>query len=57
MTFNTGQSADNSYSTDDLGSHGVLAWIDSQNLIGASTITIDPNVFEVDLYVNQDGVL
>ena len=56
VTFNTGQSADNSYSTDDLGSHGVLAWIDSQNLIGASTITIDPNVFEVDLYVNQDGV-
>ncbi len=56
VTFNTGQSADNSYSTDDLGSHGILAWIDSQNLIGASTITIDPNVFEVDLYVNQDGV-
>ena len=56
VTFNTGQSADNSYSTDDLGSHGVLAWIDSQNLIGASTITIDPNVFEVDLFVNQDGV-
>jgi len=57
VTFNTGISADNSDSGDDLGSHGILAWINTANPhTGASTITIDPNVYEVDLYVNQDGV-
>ncbi len=57
VTFNTGTSADNSDSGDDLGSHGILAWINSANPhTGASTVTIDPNVYEIDLYVNQDGV-
>jgi hypothetical protein len=57
VTFNTGIYGDNSNSGDDLGSHGILAWINSQNpIIGASTITIDPDVYEIDLYVNQDGV-
>ena len=57
VTFNTGISADNSDSGDDLGSHGILAWINSANPhTGASTVTIDPNVYEIDLYVNQDGV-
>ena len=57
VTFNTGISADNSDSGDDLGSHGILAWINSANPhTGATTVTIDPNVYEIDLYVNQDGV-
>ena len=57
VTFNTGTSADYSVSGDDLGSHGILAWINTANPhIGASTITIDPDVYEIDLYVNQDGV-
>ena len=54
--FNTRDNADNSYSGDDLGSHGILAWISTEDIIGASTVTIDPNVFEIDLYANQDGV-
>ena len=46
VTFNTGIYGDNSNSGDDLGSHGILAWINSQNpIIGASTITIDPDVY------------
>ena len=57
VTFNTGNYADDSDSGNDLGSHGILAWINTQNpIIGASTVTIDPNVYEIDLYVNQDGV-
>jgi hypothetical protein len=57
VTFNTGNYADYSNSGNDLGSHGILAWINTQNpIIGASTVTIDPNVYEIDLYVNQDGV-
>ena len=44
-TFNTGNYADDSDSGNDLGSHGILAWINTQNpIIGASTVTIDPNV-------------
>ena len=57
VTFNTGSSPDYSNSGDDLGSHGILAWINTPNPhTGASTVTIDPNVYEIDLYVNQDGV-
>jgi len=33
-----------------------LAWISNEKIVGASTLTIDPNVFEIDLFVNQNGV-
>ena len=62
VIFNTGDSADNSNSEglcnncEDLGSHGILAWIDTSKTIGVSTITIDPEVYEIDLYANQEGV-
>ena len=58
VTFNTEDLADDSYSINDLGSHGVLAWTSSEStkVIGISTITIDPDVYEIDLYVNANGV-
>ncbi|MCH1524578.1 MAG: hypothetical protein L7S41_05480, partial [Candidatus Thalassarchaeaceae archaeon] len=58
VIFNSEDLADDSYSINDLGSHGVLAWTsgESTKVIGISTITIDPNVYEIDLYVNENGV-
>ena len=58
VIFNTEDNADNSDSGSDLGSHGVLAWTsdESTKVIGVSTITIDPDVYEIDLYVNENGV-
>ena len=58
VIFNSEDLADDSYSINDLGSHGVLAWTsgESTKVIGISTITIDPDVYEIDLYVNEDGV-
>ncbi|MCP2502474.1 MAG: hypothetical protein NLN66_00235 [Candidatus Thalassarchaeaceae archaeon] len=64
IIFNTGDSADYSNSEglcnncEDLGSHGILAWIGAMpnRIVGATTVTIDPDVYEIDLYTNQDGV-
>jgi len=58
VIFNSEDLADDSYSVNDLGSHGVLAWTsgESTKVIGISTITIDPDVYEIDLYVNEGGV-
>jgi hypothetical protein len=58
VILNTGNLADDSYSGNDLGSHGILAWTntESNKIIGVSTVTIDPDVFEIDLYVNPNGV-
>ena len=38
------------------GSHGVIAWIPSEKIVGVSTITIDPNVSAVDLVAISSGV-
>jgi len=56
LTFDTGHSADDSDGNNELGSHGVIAWIPSENLIGVSTVTIDPEVHEVDLVSRSEGV-
>ena len=56
LTFNTGDSSDDSDGTDEFGSHGLIAWIPNQKLIGASTVIIDQNVYEVDLVSRSDGV-
>ena len=58
VILNTGNLADDSYSGNDLGSHGILAWTNTEStkIIGVSTVTIDPDVFEIDLYVNPNGV-
>ena len=56
IAFNTGNSADDSIGGSEAGSHGVIAWIPSQKIVGASTITIDPNVSTIDLVAPTEGV-
>ncbi|RZD36483.1 MAG: hypothetical protein CXT72_01395 [Methanobacteriota archaeon] len=56
IIFNTGHAADDSITTNDLGSHGIVAWIPSENLIGVATVTIDPDIHEIDLIAYTDGV-
>ena len=56
VIFNTGHAADDSITTNDLGSHGIVAWIPSENLIGVATVTIDPDIHEIDLIAHTDGV-
>ena len=56
VTFDTGHLADDTESESDLGSHGVLAWITGEKIVGAATITIDPDVHQVDLVARSEGV-
>jgi len=56
VIFNTGHAADDSITTNDLGSHGIVAWIPSENLVGVATVTIDPDIHEIDLIAHTDGV-
>tara|TARA_B100001175_G_scaffold315605_1_gene327521 strand:+ start:1782 stop:5318 length:3537 start_codon:yes stop_codon:yes gene_type:complete len=56
VVFNTGHSTDDSAGGSEAGSHGVIAWIPSEEIVGVSTITIDPNVSTVDLVVLSEGV-
>ncbi len=56
LEFNSGNSRDNSEGNNEYGSHGILAWIESESIIGAKTIVIDPDVFAVDLTTSSSGV-
>jgi len=56
IEFNTGHSVDDSTGGSETGSHGIIAWIPSQKIVGASTITIDPNVSTIDLVALSEGV-
>ncbi len=56
LTFNTGDSSDDSDGQGEFGSHGLVAWVPNQKLIGVSTVIIDPDVHEVDLVSRSEGV-
>ncbi len=56
IAFNTGHSVDDSTGGSEAGSHGIIAWIPSQKIVGTSTITIDPNVSTIDLVALTEGV-
>lgn len=56
LTFDTGHSSDDSDGLGELGSHGVVAWIPVQRMMGISTVIIDPDVHEVDLISRSEGV-
>jgi len=56
VTFDTGHLADDTGSETDLGSHGVVAWITGEKVLGAATVTIDPDVHQVDLVARSEGV-
>lgn len=58
ITFNTGHLPDDSVSQDDVGSHGILAYIydGSNSIFGATTVTIDSDIHAVDLVSRSEGV-
>ncbi len=58
ISFNTGHIPDDSVSQDDVGSHGIIAYIGSMSnsIIGATTLTIDDDIHAVDLVSRSEGV-
>ena len=56
VMFDTGHELDPSPTNIDYASHGVIAWIPSTEEIGASTLTLDENLVEVDLVALVEGV-
>lgn len=59
LVFDTGHGMDPSPTNFDYASHGVIAWIPSTVStvdIGASTITLDENLVEIDLAAVSSGV-
>jgi hypothetical protein len=56
LVFDTGHGMDPSPTSFDYASHGVIAWIPSTQEIGASTITLDENLVEIDLAAMSSGV-
>jgi len=56
LEFDTGHGLDPSPTNFDYASHGVIAWIPSTEEIGASTITLDENLVEIDLAAVSSGV-
>tara|TARA_B100001123_G_scaffold233319_1_gene261796 strand:- start:7301 stop:10759 length:3459 start_codon:yes stop_codon:yes gene_type:complete len=56
ILFNSGDKPDDSQGAGELGSHGIVAWIDSENIVGASTLLIDSDVHEIDLVTRSSGV-
>ncbi len=60
LTFNTGHLPDGTTSQGELGSHGIIVWASGSNpvntLVGATTVTIDPEVHAIDLISRSEGV-
>ena len=55
-TINSGSSPDYSVGPGELGSHGILAWLQNESIIGARSLIIDPDVHEIDLVTLSEGV-
>ena len=56
LNFNTGEKPDDSQGLGELGSHGILAWIGEESIIGVSTLIIDSDVHEIDLVARSSAV-
>ena len=56
LTINSGSQPDNSVGQGELGSHGLIAWIETSKIIGAKTLIIDSNIHEIDLVTKTEGV-
>ena len=56
LTINSGSRPDNSVGQGELGSHGLVAWIETSRIIGAKTLIIDSNIHEIDLVTKTEGV-
>ena len=61
LSFDTGHFPDDSTSQDDVGSHGIIAYIGNtfsmgNSVIGATSLTIDDDIHAVDLVSRSEGV-
>ena len=56
LIFNSGDNADSTVGPGELGSHGLIAWIGSDDVIGARSLVIDSNIHEIDLVARSEGV-
>ncbi len=57
ITFDSGDNPDDTIGRDELGSHGLIAWIESEKAVGAETLLIDSEVHEIDLGTRSAGVI
>ena len=55
--FNTGNKSDDTYGSGELGSHGILALMPEENVLGINSIILDSNIHEIDLVTRSEGVL
>ncbi|MDP7002466.1 MAG: CARDB domain-containing protein [Candidatus Thalassarchaeaceae archaeon] len=56
ISFNSGSNPDNSVGPGELGSHGLVAWIENEDVLGSRTLLIDSDVHEIDLVTRSAGV-
>ena len=56
LIFNSGDKADSTVGPGELGSHGLIAWIGADEVIGARSLVIDSDIHEIDLVARSEGV-
>ena len=56
IVFNTGSSPDDTDGPGELGSHGIIAWISNERIIGGRTLMIDSEIHEIDLVTRSSAV-
>ena len=56
LVFNSGDKPDNTTGAGELGSHGLVAWIADESVLGARSLLIDSDIHEIDLVTSTTGV-
>ena len=55
-TLNYGSEGDDSEVVGEHGSHGIVARVGSTDHIGVSTVTLDPDIFDIDLGIDSSSI-
>tara|TARA_B100001248_G_scaffold28738_2_gene18765 strand:+ start:695 stop:4123 length:3429 start_codon:yes stop_codon:yes gene_type:complete len=56
IVFNSGGNPDDTDGPGELGSHGLIAWIGDERIIGGRTLLIDSEIHEIDLVTRSSAV-
>ena len=56
IVFNSGDNPDDTDGPGELGSHGLIAWIGDERIIGGRTLLIDSEIHEIDLVTRSSAV-
>ena len=56
IVFNSGDNSDDTDGPGELGSHGLIAWIGDERIIGGRTLVIDSEIHEIDLVARSSAV-